>query len=81
MPLLQNVGGDVGEVLTAKDCHLTIDWQLGEHRWQLRANFSDRQAMLPPVKGLAIAAIPSEAEADMRDLLRYPPKSLLFACG
>lgn len=81
IPLLRDVGGGVGHVLKAEEGLLAIDWQLGEHRWQLRANFTDRDARLPPVHGITIHAMPEEAEADMCDLSSFPSHSLLFACG
>ncbi|MBC2771708.1 malto-oligosyltrehalose trehalohydrolase [Rhizobium sp. AQ_MP] len=80
-PLLDNVGGGVGHVLMAQDGKLAVDWQLGEHRWQLRVNFSEREVMLPPVHGATIEVMPSEAEADIRDLSRFLPGSLIVTCG
>ncbi|ODS58053.1 MAG: malto-oligosyltrehalose trehalohydrolase [Agrobacterium sp. SCN 61-19] len=81
MPLLADVGGGVGHVLMAEEGRLAIDWQLGEHRWQLRANFSDEIATLPPVHGATIHVMPPEAQSDMRDLSRFPAASLIVACG
>lgn len=81
IPLLRDVGGGVGHVLKAEEELLAIDWQLGEHRWPLRANFTDRDATLPPVHGITIHAMPEEEEADMRDLSHFPSHSLLFARG
>ncbi|MEC9463895.1 MAG: DUF3459 domain-containing protein, partial [Pseudomonadota bacterium] len=81
MPLLRDIGGGVGHVLTAEEGSLAIDWQLGERRWQLRCNFSDDEATLPPVHGETIHVMPGEAEADMRDLSRFAPRSLIVACG
>ncbi|MBB5277529.1 malto-oligosyltrehalose trehalohydrolase [Rhizobium rosettiformans] len=81
MPLLRDIGGGVGHVLTAEEGLLAIDWQLGERRWQLRCNFSDDEATLPPVHGQTIHVMPGEAEADIRDLSRFAPRSLIIACG
>ena len=81
MPLLADVGGGVGHVLMAEEGRLAIDWQLGEHRWQLRANFGDEAATLPPVHGATIHVMPPNAQADMRDLSRFPARSLIVACG
>lgn len=81
MPLLRDIGGGVGHVLTAEEGLIAIDWQLGERRWQLRCNFSDDEATLPPVHGETIHVMPGEAEADIRDLSRFAPRSLIIACG
>lgn len=81
MPLLRDIGGGVGHVLTAEEGLLAIDWQLGERRWQLRCNFSDDEATLPPVHGETIHVMPGEAEADIRDLSRFAPRALIIACG
>jgi maltooligosyltrehalose trehalohydrolase len=81
MPLLANVGGGVGYLLLADDGRLAVDWQLGERRWQMRCNFSDAPATLPPVHGETIHVMPKTAEADIRDLSRFQPHSLIVACG
>jgi len=81
MPLLENIGGGVGHLLMAEDGRLAVDWQLGERRWQLRCNFSSEEVTLPPVHGSTVHVAPAQGEADMRDLSRFPPRSLLFACG
>ncbi len=81
MPLLRDIGGGVGHVLTAEEGLLAIDWQLGERRWQLRCNFCDDEATLPPVHGETIHVMPGEAEADIRDLSRFAPRALIIACG
>lgn len=81
MPLLADVGGGVGHLLLADEGRLAIDWQLGESRWQLRANFTDARTMLPPVHGETIHVTPGTAEADIRDLSEFAPHSLIIACG
>jgi len=81
MPLLENVGGGVGHLLTAEEGRLAIDWQLGDRRWQLRCNFSDAHVTLPPVNGDTIHIMPPEAASDIRDLASFPPHSLIVACG
>lgn len=80
VPLLANVTGG-GHVLVAEDGRLAIDWPLGEHRWQLRANFADAPATLPPVRGETIHVLPAEAGPALRDLSAFPPRSLIIACG
>ena len=81
MPLLEGVGGGVGHVLLAEDGRLAIDWQLGELRWQLRANFGDSLITLPPTHGKTVHVHPPSAEADIRDLSEFPPGSLIVVCG
>lgn len=76
MPLLKHVGGGVGHLLLAEDGCLAVDWQLGDRRWQLRGNFGDSRATLPPVRGKTVYAHPADAEADIRDLSEFPPRSL-----
>lgn len=81
VPLLENVAGGVGHLLMAEDGLLAVDWQLGECRWQLRCNFSDIRATLPPVHGKTVHVHPAYSEADIRDLSDFPPGSLVVACG
>lgn len=81
MPLLSNVGGGVGHLLKAEEGILAIDWQLGDVRWQFRANFTDSRAVVPPVQGTTVHALPEAAEPDMRDLGELAARSLIFVRG
>jgi malto-oligosyltrehalose trehalohydrolase len=81
VPLLRNVGGGVGEVLLAADGILAIDWQLGESRWQFRANFTDRRMPVPPVQGTTVHAVPEGVEGEIRDLGELAAHSLIFVRG
>lgn len=81
MPLLDGVGGGTGHVLKAEDGILAIDWQLGDKRWQFRANFTNTRTTVPPVKGQLIHALPASAEADMLDLAELAPQGLVFVCS
>lgn len=81
MPLLVDVGGGVGHILKADDGILAIDWQLGESRWQFRANFTDSRASVPPVQGQTVHALPDVAEIEMRDLGQLTAQSLIFVRG
>lgn len=81
IPLLADVAGGVGHLLTAEDGRLAIDWKLTDVSWQLRCNFGETEATLPPVRGRTVHAMPLEAEPDMRDLARFRPHSLLIVSG
>jgi malto-oligosyltrehalose trehalohydrolase len=81
VPLLADIGGGVGHVLQAEDGVLAVDWQLGETRWQFRANFTDARVMVPPVRGATVHVLPEAAESDMRDLAELVAQSLIFVRG
>ncbi len=81
VPLLADIGGGVGHVLQAEDGVLAIDWQLGETRWQYRANFTDSRVMVPPVQGTTVHVLPEAAESDMHDLGELAAQSLIFVRG
>ncbi|WP_062276465.1 MULTISPECIES: malto-oligosyltrehalose trehalohydrolase [unclassified Rhizobium] len=81
VPLLIDIGGGVGHVLQAEDGILAIDWQLGEVRWQFRANFTDASVMVPPVRGKTVHVSSASAESDMRDLGELAAQSLIFVQG
>lgn len=78
MPLLTDIGGGIGHVLQAEQGILAIDWQLGEVRWQFRANFTDAPVMVPPVRGTTVHVSSAAAESDMRDLGELAAQSLIF---
>lgn len=80
-PLLKNVGGGVGHLLLAEDGRLAVDWQLGESRWQMRGNFGEAPATLPPVHGTTVHVHANDTEADIRDLSEFRPGSLIVVCS
>jgi malto-oligosyltrehalose trehalohydrolase len=81
VPLLANIGGGVGHVLQAENGILAVDWQLGDVRWQFRANFTNSPAMVPPVRGRTVHVSPDTAESDKRDLGELAAQSLIFVQG
>ncbi|PYB77557.1 malto-oligosyltrehalose trehalohydrolase [Rhizobium wuzhouense] len=81
MPLLENIGGDTGQVLKAQDGILAVDWQLGETLWQLRANFTDVPVKIPPVRGQVIHVLPGSAETGVLELAELSPQGLIFVRG
>ena len=81
MPLLKNGGGGVGHLLLAEDGRLAVDWQLGESRWQMRGNFGEAPATLPPVHGTTVHVHADDTEADIRDLSEFRPGSLIVVCS
>lgn len=81
MPLLKNVGGGVGHLLLAENGRLAVDWQLGESRWQMRGNFGEASATLPPVHGTTVHVHADDTEADIRDLSEFRPGSLIVVCS
>jgi hypothetical protein len=54
---------------------------LGESRWQLRGNFGEARATLPPVHGTTVHIHANDTEADIRDLSEFRPGSLIVVCG
>jgi maltooligosyltrehalose trehalohydrolase len=81
VPLLTDIGGGVGHLLQAEDGVLAVDWQLGETRWQFRANFTESRVMVPPVQGTTVHVLPEAAESDMKDLGELAARSLIFVRG
>jgi malto-oligosyltrehalose trehalohydrolase len=81
-PMLAAARGNSGSMLAAEKEAIAIDWQLGQHRLSLRANFSSQPRHLPVIHGEIIYADPHEAADSIKgDRVLMPPLSLLVAKG
>jgi 1,4-alpha-glucan branching enzyme len=75
VPLLDERDSEAGRVLADEDGLLAVDWRLAAGLLQMRANFSDRNAALPPVAGDVIY----RGGRDGADLSSLPPCTVVVA--
>lgn len=76
VPLLAEAGGRCGKILKAKDGIIAIDWQLGQTRLELRANFGKSEAEVPPFRGKILYAHPDGTHLEGK---KIGPTTVIYA--
>ena len=81
VPLLCDATGNSGTILGDQDGVLSVDWQFGDKRLSLRANFSNTPARMLRAAGPMIFAEPSNIGPSFDRDGTLPPMSMFYALG